>query len=671
MSAIAGIYYPDGQPVNRADLERMIETLAHRGPDGAGVWSEGSVGLGHRMLWTTPESLHERLPLVNETGDLVLTADARIDNRDELIAALGLTDRPPGEITDSQLILAAYEKWGEHCPGKLLGDFAFAIWDERRQKLFCARDHFGVKPFYYYSSGRAFVFASEIKALLCLPEVPRRLNELRVGYHLAMTVEDKALTFYQDIFRLPPAHGMTVSRDRTRLQAYWSLDPSRELRMESDEAYAEAFRELFTETVRCRLRSAFPVGSLLSGGLDSSAVTCVARDLLAQNGGHRLHTISAIYDETPECDERRFINAVLGQGNLEPHYVHMDQLSPLADFERVFWHGDEPFTSPTFYIAWGLSQAAHEQGVRVLLDGLDGDTAVSHGNGYLAELARTGRWAAFAREARAIAQHENLPSVPLLLEQYGVPYLTELARGWKWVTFAREANELSRHLDVSRRNLFRYCGLKPVLPESLKRTWRALRGRNRPARSVDSIINPEFASRISLDEHIKALAGHRSILPRTAREEHYRALTSGLIPYVFELANRASTAFSVEARHPFSDRRLLEFCLALPPEQKLYQGWTRIVMRRALAGILPEEVQWRGGKTINSTAFTHGLLNFEDGLLEEVIMNGPGSIEPHVDIAALRETYHRYLSQKQPADEIRVWNAATLALWLRHTSLTP
>jgi len=492
-----------------------------------------------------------------------------------------------------------------------------------------------------------------------------------VGYHLAMTVEDNALTFYQDILRLLPAHSMTVSRDRTRSQAYWSLDPSRELRMESDKAYAEAFRKLFTEAVRCRLRSAFPVGSLLSGGLDSSAVTCVARNLLTQNGGRRLHTISAIYDETPECDERPFINAVLDQGDLEPHYVYMDQLSPLADFERVFWYGDESFTSPTFYIAWGLCQAAHEQGVRVLLDGLDGDTAVSHGGGYLAELARTGRWAAFALEARAIAQHENLPSVPLLLQQYGVPYLTELAREWRWVTFAREVNELSRHLNVSRRNLFRNYGLKPVVPEPIRRVWRALRGHHRPVNKSDGIINQEFAKRISLDERVEAAAGHRSILPRTAREEHYRALTSGLIPYVFELANRASTAFSVEARHPFADRRLVEFCLALPPEQKLYQGWIRMIVRRALTGILPKEIQWRGGKTINSAAFTHGLLNFEDGLLEDVIMNDPGSIEVYVDIAALRETYHRYLSRKNPTDEMRVWNAVTLALWLRHTNLTP
>ena len=142
MSAIVGLYNRDGKPVDEVAVSRMLDSLAHRGPDGAGVWNKGSIGLGHRMLWTTPESLQEKLPLMSQTGDLVLTADARIDNRDELISRLGLTDHPSGEIADSQLILAAYEKWGEDCAEKLLGDFAFAIWDARQAEAFlCQRSH--------------------------------------------------------------------------------------------------------------------------------------------------------------------------------------------------------------------------------------------------------------------------------------------------------------------------------------------------------------------------------------------------------------------------------------------------------------------------------------------------------------------------------------------------
>jgi asparagine synthase (glutamine-hydrolysing) len=220
MSGICGIYYLDGRPVDPVDLTNMVDILAHRGPDGAHIWHDGPVGLGHRMLWTTPESLTEQLPY--ERNGLVITADARIDNRDELIATLGLTGRQAVEIADSQLILAAYEKWGEQCPEKLLGNFAFVIWDSRKQQLFCARDHFGAKPFYYYQSHRIFTFASEIKALVCLSEVPRRLNETRVADHLLMNFEDRVITFYRDILRLSAAHSVIGQINWLKTSKIWT-----------------------------------------------------------------------------------------------------------------------------------------------------------------------------------------------------------------------------------------------------------------------------------------------------------------------------------------------------------------------------------------------------------------------------------------------------------------
>lgn len=629
MSAIAGMYCLDGRPVDRADLERMVASVAHRGPDGAGVWCNGSIGLGHRMLWTTPESLSEKLPFTNQTGDLAITADARIDNRDELMAALDIPLHD--DITDSALIFSAYERWGEYCPEKLLGDFAFAIWDQRRQVLFCARDHFGVKPFYYYCSERAFVFASEIKALLCQPEVPRRLNETRVADYLVPMFEDKVITFYQDILRLPPAHTMTVSREGARSRQYWSLDPTREIRYSSDEEYAGAFREIFTEAVRCRLRSAYPVGSMLSGGLDSSSIVCVARRLLADDGSDQLHTFSAIFDDVPECDERHFINAVLAQGELKPHYVHADQLSPLVDLDRVLWHEDEAFYTPNLFMHWGLYGAAQEQGVRVLLDGLDGDTTVSHGITYLAELARAGRWLTLAANVKGLAQCLNRSPWRILLTRV----------------------------------------IKPLVPEPIRWAWRVLRGRNRPAWGVNTIIHPDYARRIGLADRVQALQRERSKPARTAKEDHWHGLTRGLIPFVLEVVDRAAATFSLESRYPFFDKRLAEFCLALPPEQKLCQGWTRVVMRHAMTDILPIEVQWRGGKANLSQNFIRGLLAPQGGLLEEIILRDARVIEAYVDLAALRRAYHRYMSRGGEDDALAVWKAATLGLWLRRTGLMP
>ena len=168
MSGIAGAYYSfDGRPVEKTDIEKMLNIIVHRGPDGSRIWTDGPIGFGHRMLWTTPESLNEKLPFSNKTEELSITADARIDNRDELISTFDLPGRSRQTIADSELILTAFEKWGEGCPERLLGDFSFAIWDSRKNRLFCARDHMGIKPFYYYLSDKLFVFASEIKALLC------------------------------------------------------------------------------------------------------------------------------------------------------------------------------------------------------------------------------------------------------------------------------------------------------------------------------------------------------------------------------------------------------------------------------------------------------------------------------------------------------------------------
>jgi asparagine synthase (glutamine-hydrolysing) len=637
--------------------------LAHRGPDGAGVWTEGAVGLGHRLLWTTPESLHERLPMVSTSGNIVLTADARIDNRDQLIAALGLGDRAAEDITDSALILAAYEKWGERCPERLLGDFAFVIWDRRQQTLFCARDHFGVKPlYYYYGPGHLFACASEIKALLCLPKVPRQLNEVQVADYLAGIFEDKATTFYQNILRLPPAHSATVSAQGIRLRCYWSLDPTSELRLGTDEEYAAAYREIFTEAVRCRLRSAFPRGSHLSGGLDSSSVTCVARKLSQQTDTPLWHTFSNIFEDVPQCDERPFINTVLAQGGYIPHYIHADRSSPLMDLERVFWHQDEPSIGPNHFLPWQLNEAASRAGVRVVLDGFDGDSTVSHGVVRFTELAHAGQWTTFAQEANGVSQHFSVSPVGLL-QAYGLTSLQELAKRQRWLAFAATINQLNKFFQVSRRDLIWKHGLKALMPSRTP-------GKRDSTGDLDPIIAPDFARRAGLRERIRALNRDRPNPARTVREDQWRTLTSGLFPWVLELSDRAATAFAIEVRHPFMDKRLIEFCLALPPEQKLHQGWSRIVARRAMAGLLPEEIRWRGGKTDMNPNFVHGLLKNNRRVLDKLIFDLPERIEKYVDSSTLHQVYERLIGQEKVKieDVMTVWKGATLAYWLRQSS---
>jgi asparagine synthase (glutamine-hydrolysing) len=399
MSAIAGFFLLDGRPVEPGLLAGMTQRLSHRGPDGVHHWSAGSVGLGHCMRHTTPESLLEKLPLRSRDGTICLTSDARIDNREELLGSLdvravtAVTSRH--DVPDSAFILAAYRKWGEECAGKLCGDFAFAIWDEAQQHLFCARDHMGVKPFYYFHDAHIFAFATEIKAILALEGVPRRLNEARIADYLLANFQDTTSTLYKGIRRLPAAHTLCVHRKTLRTQRYWSLDPNYQLSSRNDAEYAEAFRDCFRQAVASRLRSVFATGSTLSGGLDSSANVVMACDILRdkpKGNFKELHTFSAIYDQATSSDERAFIHAVLEHvggdaPRLLSHYVHPDRLSPLTEWNSGAEIDDEPLWNPQMALHWSLYEAARQNGVRALLDGYGGDDVVSNGVPYLNELA--------------------------------------------------------------------------------------------------------------------------------------------------------------------------------------------------------------------------------------------------------------------------------------------
>jgi asparagine synthase (glutamine-hydrolysing) len=626
MSGIVGILSRDGRPVESSDLHQMLAAIAHRGPDGSGLWRRGSAGLGHRQLWTTPESLRERLPLADETGELVITADARIDNREELIQLLDLKGRSGASISDSQLILRSYQQWGRRCPEKLLGDFAFAIWDGRMQAMFCARDHLGVKPFYYHCSAGLFAFGSEVRALLCLPRTGRRLNELRIADYLVPILEDKSITLYKDIFRLPPAHHMSVSPDRVDKVCYWHLDPSRELPALSDSDYAEAFREIFLEAVRSRLRCALPVGTMLSGGLDSSSITCAASQLLSGRSSAPLPTFSLTFMEIPECDESGFIRRVLAKYSVEAHFIRGDQLDPLGNHALHGTSGkrDEPPFAPNLFLHLGLYSAARERNVRVLLDGIDGDTTVSHSLFYLNELFASGNWITMIREANGVSK--RLLHRPI------------------WAVLYRHA-------------------VIPSLPGLVRATLRKLRGRDSWS-TIDLLINRDFVREAGIPERVITLLGDRTVAPRSSREDHWRRLTSGMVPFALEVADTAAAGFSLEPRYPYFDKRLVEFCLALPARQKLQGGWTRSVMRRSMTGILPPEVQWRGDKTDLSPVIHRGLLKFDRRLLDELFLKGGTPVERYVDMRHVRKAYRRYKESGRD-DSLTVWRAANLALWLR------
>jgi asparagine synthase (glutamine-hydrolysing) len=612
----------------------MADCLAHRGPDGTSLWRNGGIGMGHLLLATTPESTADRLPLVGGHETFVLTADARIDNRRELASVLGIEKSGDSVCGDDRLILAAYQRWGEQAPEHLVGDFAFAVWDARRQSLFCARDPMGIKPLYYYRSDRFVAFASEIKAVLACPGVPRSVDELKVADHLRWSFDDRQRTFYRGVLRLPAAHSLTVSSRSVSLRRYWNLDGARELRLKSNDEYTEAFRELFVEAVRCRTRSRFPVGSTLSGGLDSSSIACTAGHSLPAEL-RPLRTFSAVFPTLPPrelrwIDERRYIDAVLKSGEFDHSYVYADRSSPLVDWQRVYGHLDEPTLAPNLYLHWEIYKAAAAKGVRVVLDGLDGDTTVSHGLGRFADLARTGRWLRLVSEAKALSRR--------------------YPRGYPF------------------RQVVWRLGFRPLMPERLVQAWRTVRRRPNPQSDVPNLLRREVADRVDAATGPPA----RSSAFETARQSHWRALSSPLMSYTMELADVASSAFAIEARYPFFDRRLIEFCLSIPAEQKLHDGWTRAIMRRAMEGILPGEVQWRVDKADLSFNFKRTLFERDRRVIEDITTSPVRLLDDYVDRQVLRDTYERWSEQpmRRETDALSLYTATTLALWLGLESRT-
>jgi asparagine synthase (glutamine-hydrolysing) len=639
MSGIAGFFLRDGAPADHSALRAMAATLQNRGPDGSGTWCEGSVAVAHRMLWTTPESLSERQPVSNRAGTFVLTADARIDNRAELIKELLLTG-PASTIADSDIIVAAYARWGERCPEKLIGDFAFVLWDAISRSIFCARDPMGVKSLYYYQSTRLFAFASEIKALTSLSAVPRQLNEVRVADFLVNLFEDREITFYRDVKRLPAASTLVVTADRTKLSRYWSLDPHREIRLSSDDQYAEAFRDLFTSVVLSHTRSAYPIACTLSGGLDSSSIACVAERLNTAAGRGPVHTLSAVFPGLPEADlkridERPFMFAALGRGSFIPHMIEADRLSPLRDVARVHHCLDEANFAPNLYLHWAMYEEASRHGIRVMLDGFDGDTTVSHG------LAR-------------------LPDLLVALQ---------------WRTLWRELNLTRRNLmpSASMKKVFLNMCVKPLAPLWMYRMKRLLKGQFKEVSGNSTLLEPAFMHDVGIKRRARRLLHRRYRWHEDTRAQHLQGIGDATYASALEATDKSSAAFGVEARYPFFDRRLIEFCVALPANQKFGQGWNRIILRRAMEGILPPEIQWRPRKGDLSPNFERRLLDFERQTLDEVILRDSSLLARYVSSSAMREAYSHYRADPIGNNKysMQLFAAVNLALWLRDTALVP
>ncbi|PHA03104.1 asparagine synthetase B [Bacillus pseudomycoides] len=561
MSAITGILHFNDEPISIEHGIRLMKDLQKYPADDVQIWHKDNVFLGCHAQWITPESIGEQLPFYDYERQLSITADAIIDNRDELFERLQVDYADRKRMTDSELILLSYQKWGEETPKYLVGDFAFMIWDEKNRKLFGARDFSGSRTLYFYRGQQRFAFCTLIKPLFTLPYIEKALNEQWLAEFLAIPVNfesvDPSLTVYKHIEQVPPSHIISVKDGRVTLLRYYTPVAGEMLRLKSNEEYEEAFREVYQSAVKARLRTHHQVGAHLSGGLDSGSVVSFASgDLRKEN--KKLHTFSYVpvegfVDWTHKgrvADERPFIQSTVQHvGNIKDHYLDFAGRSPLSEVDDWLETLEMPykFFENTFWLK-GVYEEAHQQGIGVLLSGQRGNWTVSWG--------------------------------PVL------DYQAMLLKRLRWIRFFRELHLYSRNIGVKKSRVFAVVRKKafPFLNQVFSSEEQCL---------FPVIINPEFAKKMNvldkLKEHDIDMTGSSISTAYDMKQKQFEQLYYWSINGTY--GTKLSLRYSLWDRDPTNDLRMIQFCLSVPEEQYVQSGLDRALIRRATKNYLPDKVR--------------------------------------------------------------------------------
>ncbi len=622
MSAIFGILRFDGEMVDRRAVERCLATMPHRMPDGRRVWCDEAVGLGHGLLRVTHEDAFDHQPLSDTREPITLVADLRLDNREELAATLGIDSASLATQPDSALLLAAYRHWGEDCARHLLGDFVFAIWDARTRKLVLGRDHMGQRHVFYHQSKDFFAFATEIKALWALPDVPRVLSDVRIGKLLMMDLAiTPGLTLYDEIFGLPGGSTMTISvTGATDRRIYWEpqADPAH---LGQDEAYyIAAYRRILGEAVACRVRrAAAPPGLMLSGGYDSAAIAGLAGPVLTRQDRKLFavaSTMPAGYVGTIRHARRWVELCARHMPWLQLEHMTREGLDPLRHVERDCLALDGP--AGTYHF---LHDAIHRQiaakGARMVMDGHGGDYTLNpRGQLALSRLLKTGQWLRFARELG--------------------PYLRR--SGYTpWATIKGEV-------------------ILQLLPAVLRNWLKRLKHGKAPPWGAQPIA-ADFAHALletgaidptGLYAAPRDIGGMRDRMHATLAKIRSGASPGGA-------AGAARNGLSLT--RPFHDKRVVELALAIPEDLYVKNGRTRYLACMALNDVYPPEFQERSRLNDDQVPdFQAMAKRIEPEMLIELQrMETSTTLSRYVDFAKIR----RLLTARGPDDHNSGWEQET------------
>jgi len=554
VSGIAGIFHYDGRPATASELRALTNASKHRAIDGEDSWVCGSFGVAHQHARNTPESLHERQPLVS-AAETVVCIDGRLDDREEL-------PRPrSGASTgasDAELVLSTYERDGDRFASHLNGDFAVAVFDARRHQLLLARDVMAARPLYYCPIAGTVLFASEIKSLLAHPQVAARPDEDAIAQLMLDDWSDVHRTCFHGIFSVPPGAMAIVTRDGAVLREHWTFDPGRSVRYRSFAEYVEAFRELFERSVKRRLRSTHPIAVSVSGGVDSSAIFCQAA-VLARRGAVSapLQGITMTFPEGSSADEQQFIDDIESSCGVTVARVGASEVAAEIDCHAVVDRFEMPGMLGHSHRA--VLERARAAGCRTMLDGFFGDQMLFTRAGYLVDLARKGRWLKVRGDLREFA---------------------------RWMTDADPAYF---------RREFRRAFVRSLPPRWL---FRALKRHVGDWRGRTSMYPSWFTGRLrqrALARHTRPIDYRASPVTYHAQELHGH-VTAG--HYLSQLHRQISAGqmYGVDVCYPFRDRDLVAFLMAIPGEIVNWRGVPKGLMREALKGVLAERIRTRRWK---------------------------------------------------------------------------
>ncbi len=554
MCGIAGIFKLNGSKVERHQLKVMTDSLYHRGPDGDGFWESATedVGFGHRRLSILDLSSAGEQPM-HYRDQYTITFNGEIYNYLEIKARLIAQGHKFVSDTDTEVLLVLYSEKGERCLDDLDGMFAFSIWDNKEQKLFCARDRFGEKPFYYhYLPDACFMFASEMKALF-VADIEKKVDQHMLFNYLAYDVIedpfDKQKTFYENIYKLEAAHYITISKKNGLVKKrYWNHPDY--LNIDTKISFQEAnqkLKELFDRSVKRRLRSDVTVGSSLSGGLDSSAIVCTIAKLIG-NSSQELQTFSArFYDES--IDEGRYIEKVIAKTHARPHYIWPEVDEMVKDIERLFYHQEEPFTTASIFAQWEVMKLAKKNNVIVLLDGQGADEILAGYNHYMQ------------------------------------PFLRDLYKNNK-VAFKEQVKKYNEMFHRKYPITFRFK-VEAYCPDLLRALGRIRR----------TFTTPEYLKYFHTDfvNHNKTKEPPFKNFNTLNEVLGFATFDYGL-EKLLRFSDRNSMAHSREVRLPFLNHELVEFIFTLPASFKIHNGWRKRILRTSMEDVLPKEIAWRIGK---------------------------------------------------------------------------